>query len=476
MSRGWHLTKSLAGAAFFALALASCAGEAPPFTEPPPNPDSDPFAPCTDPLKCCPASELKCTGSPDRGVICSCKNLWNCDLNQSKCTQHTPVPPGGGGDWKCTWNEFSYKCKGSGDTSGNPPPGGGGWTCKPDSEKGWECTYDYPPNPANKPDGAGKWICVAGAAQLTCERKEPPPTTTTPPGTTPPPGGGVWKCETNAEGKKVCTKQDDNGGLPPGGGTWRCHEGTEGGKKVKVCVGDLPAGSPPPGGGGWTCKQVANSPDSWICTRPIGTNDVPPGGGYWSCKSGTEFGGTKCSQVDQPPTPPGPYPKPGEKCVPGRKMWCDGLQYCGWGQITCKPDGSWPTRVVNGKSVLDCQELASERRPDNLCGCFHFYFNPVCCESPDCIVPENPPAVPFCTTKQKELEAAGKWGQLCSFCDPRKPACQNGGRCIITNSMETFCGSACSGNSCPTGFSCLPIKVGGGTTNQCVPADFSCYF
>ena len=65
-----------------------------------------------------------------------------------------------------------------------------------------------------------------------------------------------------------------------------------------------------------------------------------------------------------PVAPPTPFPKPGDVCVPGTQRWCDGLSFCGWGMITCLPDGSWPTTVKNGKVMLDCQERADGKRPN----------------------------------------------------------------------------------------------------------------
>ena len=146
--------------------------------------------------------------------------------------------------------------------------------------------------------------------------------------------------------------------------------------------------------------------------------------------------------------------------------WCDGLKFCGWGTITCKPDGTWPTRTVGGKVLLDCVERADGKRPDTACACYHFYFNPKCCERPDCMIPDG---------KDGQICAPSKGG-TCDYCNPQKPECKGGGICAVSNSMETFCTQPCAANkSCPTGMICMPVKNQGTTSNQCIPSDFSCY-
>ena len=42
---------------------------------------------------------------------------------------------------------------------------------------------------------------------------------------------------------------------------------------------------------------------------------------------------------------------------------------------------------VNGKVMLDCQEsMAKGKVPNTVCACYHFFFNPACCERKDCIM------------------------------------------------------------------------------------------
>ena len=416
----------------------------------------DPFAACTDPQRCCPLEELRCEGDgPDGLIFCTCDGLWDCSVNPNKCEAEQPIP--GGGTWDCYWTEFQYSCT-QGGTEANPPPGGGRWTCVwSGSESLWRCNRNETPNPSNLPQGAGAWRCEVDAenGRLVCERKE---------GSTPPPtGGGEWDC-VERDGHQECTRKDDNGGLPPGGGTWRCSRIDVGGQLAWVCHAEVPKGDTPPGGGGWNCERISGDAemDIYRCVKPEGSGDTPPGGGNWACSRGTEFNGTRCVEVKDKPVP---VPKPGDVCVPGTRMWCDGLQYCGWGQVTCKPDGSWPTTTVSGRTVVDCQELASGERPNTTCACYHFYFNAACCERQDCLV--EPSAKGQLCPKSA--------GALCDYCNPQKPECKGAGAyCLVTNSMETFCGQACAGPSdCPANYKCVEVKDR--SEKQCIPSDFSCY-
>jgi hypothetical protein len=441
-----------------------------------PGPGTQSYEPCTDYRLCCPEAEVRCEGNVDTGLVCTCDGLWDCDQNKEKCEQKKPTPPGGG-TWDCSWSEFTYVCKGGGSKSN--PPGGSAWDCTwNQGEKRWICKTE-PPNPSNKPSGTSVWKCAPDNSRdkLKCERgktPEPPigggktdagvPKPDNGPGIKPPPtGSGDWKCTKNAQGKDVCTK---SGGLPPGGGDWNCHL-TEFG--LWVCIGENVPGNPG-GGGGWDCeKKTQGSESYWRCTKPNKPgDDTPPGGGTWACEKKSEFG-TKCEKTDKPPQPPGLYPKPGEICTPGVKRWCDGLQYCGWGQMTCKPDGTWPTKIHNGKQVYDCTEMANGARPNTKCACYHFYYNGDCCERPDCIVPQDKPGGQIC----------GKsGGKLCDFCNPQKPECNEaGGKCVVTNKGEAFCGKGCSGGSpCPSGYSCRTLTSRTGISYQCIPSDASCYY
>jgi hypothetical protein len=459
-----------AGTLVVVFLMASCQGDNPTIGPDPVDPDADPFAPCTDYQKCCPAEKMVCTGDPDTGIVCSCSDLWDCSKNPNKCEQPLPAPPGGG-DWTCAWTEFKYTC-----TKKMPPPGdkgenpqtldgGAGWYCQwVDSEFSWQCTRTPPVPSNNGVAGAGVWKCTVQGTKLVCERsgdqKEPV-------------GGGQWTCTTDKEtGKVTCKKDDDNHGLPPGGGgTWQCNKTIINGVATWVCYG---TSDTPPGGGGWDCTKLDGEFNKWKCTKPEDTGDTPPGGGWYSCMKGTEFAGTTCEKVPSPPTPPGVTPKPGEKCLIGEKMWCDGAVFCGWGQVMCDPaTNTWKTKTIkqaDGKDVvvLDCSEdTAGGKRPNTYCACYHFYFNAACCERPDCIVPPG-------TTGQ--ICPASKGG-LCDYCNPRQSECKEAGaKCIVTNSHETFCGRMCSPQvPCPSGYQCLAVK-GTVPTSQCMPNDLSCYY
>ena len=441
------------------LLLAACQGDLP---DNPPKTDSgtpnDPYAPCTDPMKCCSQEKLVCVGDPDGKIVCGCSDLWDCSKNPKKCEQDFPVPPGGSG-WECTWTEFKYTCVMKSPNGPGEPPGGGEWTCKwNDKEFQWECT-STPPNPSNQPEGTSVWQCSIVDKKLVCEKKG---TTSTPPA-----GSGIWKCTKDASGREICQKEDENGGLPPGGSNWKCNQTTIDGVVTWVCVGQSEGN---PGGNGWNCTKMDEF-NTWKCEKPQQSGDIPPGGGWFACTKGSEFGGTQCEKVPEEPTPPTATPKPGDLCIVGEKLWCDGLQYCGWGQVQCDPaTGKWKTKIINGKEVLDCQELASGERPNTVCACYHFFFNPTCCERPDCIVP----------TDSKGQICPASAGQLCDYCSPmaQPSECkESGAKCIVTNNHETFCGRLCDASKpCPNDYMCMTVKLQVGTTNQCVPADFSCYY
>ena len=406
---------------------------------------------------CPPPGKTKCVGyGPDKGMVCTCEGLFDCAADPNKCTGGRPVPPGGGG-WNCSWtSEYKYTCEKKG--SKDSPPGGNDWFCKwNDKEFKWECTRLTTP----VPPGDGGWACKVDneTKKIDCTKTG---------AKTPPPGGGSWDCKT-VSGEKVCTKKGDSG-LPPGGSDWKCNKTTVNGIPTWVCWGKTTKGGKPPGGSGWQCKKVKTEGNSDIykCEKPDTKNDYPPGGGWYSCVKGSEFDGTKCVKVPTEPKPPTPTPKPGQKCAPDTRMWCDGLQYCGWGQVKCLPSGEWETKIVNGKKVLNCQELSNGLRPNTVCACYHFFFNPTCCERPDCIVPKG--------SKGQICPKSG--GKLCDYCNPQKPECvEAGAKCIVTNAHETFCGRLCSSNAnCPTGYVCMNVKLKVGSTKQCIPADFSCYY
>lgn len=430
------------------LTILGCQGELP--ADVPRTPD--PYAPCTDKQRCCATENLDCKGGMDlTGVTCTCRGLWDCSKNPSKCEADLPDPDGTGG-WGCTWTEFLYQCSKKG-SKGTAPDGYNNWSCKfLDAESKWVCKRNKIPNPTNGPNGLGVWKCKPVGDKLACER-----------GVTPPPCcGGSWSCKGD-----LCTKKDPTGGLPPGGGTWKCHLMIDAnGKKLWVCAG---SSATPPGGGGWTCHQLKTEFGKTIysCKKPHGPGDVPPGGGWYSCVKGTEFGGTKCVKVPKNPAPPDP--EKGGTCKVGERLWCDGLIYCGWGQVECDPTtGKWKMKTVNNKQMLDCTEKkAGGKVPSTVCACYHTYYNPGCCERSDCIVPPG-------TSGQVCKPSPGK---LCDPCNPMNPECKGAGaKCVVTNSNETFCGQDCSSKPCPAGYTCVTAQQKGVFFKQCIPADGSCYY
>lgn len=290
-----------------------------------------------------------------------------------------------------------------------------------------------------------------------------------------------WTCTGSKIGD---TCRADFATLPPiNASPWRCHQANG----AWHCDGrspmhGVPVPPPPVCSEGWSCEQITiegSSPDGTLpypgydrvdrCSRPVDYRDTPPGRTV-ACVRGTAFSGTRCEIVAAPPTTPGRYPPPADRCTPGARRWCEGLQYDGWGITTCTPEGRWPTITVNGKQIYDCQELSDGRRPDTLCACYHFYPNYSCCERADCMV-----AVRDDGSTSDQLCAKSE-GKLCDRCNPQKPECAApGSACLVTNSVESFCGEDCSGGkTCPDGYECRPVKKG--TLEQCVPKDLSCYY
>ena len=69
-------------------------------------------------------------------------------------------------------------------------------------------------------------------------------------------------------------------------------------------------------------------------------------------------------------------------------------------------------------------------------------------------------------------------GKLCDPCNPAKPECTgSGSQCVVTNAHETYCGTLCSTHlDCPAGYGCMTVKLKQGSTRQCIPKDYSCYY
>lgn len=383
----------------------------------------------------CPPEKLICVGDIDDGMICKCEDeVWDiCVKNPGKCAP-MPVPPSGGTDWECTWSEFIYKCTRGGKDS---PPGGSGWTCAwSDLEQQWECVRDDVP----VPPGGGEWLCQVDneTKKLVCAPKKPV-------------GNNEWTC--NADGS-ICTNSSE---VPSGGSSWKCHKTDA---TTWVCYGESQT---PPGGSGWQCQQMPElGQDIYKCVKK--GDDLPPGGSSWTCVMGSEFGGKRCDKV-----PPRVPPAVGGKCKVLERAWCDGNLYCGWGQVECDPKtNTWKTKKTStGDVILDCTEI-NDLRPNTVCACYFFFYNPACCERPDCIIPAG----------SKGQVCPKSPGKLCDYCDPRTNECtEPGGKCIVSPKKETFCGKACSASSpCPPGYTCTKVKVKVGYVTQCVPPDLSCYY
>ena len=378
---------------------------------------------CANGTGCCSAEELVCTGNPDGDTACACFRSWDCEkaVKPEKCTQATADTPDGQSGWTCRVEGGREICT---RPTGGVPSGRNGWTCV-ESGAGAECA-----RVTNTPDGSASWSCAYQGAGKTCVATSGGDSPSSP--AAGPSGGDSWSCQKDELGREVCKKA----GEVPGAGSWMCvwKNGSI------VCEG---TSSSPPGGNGWTCTQNSET-GVWTCTKPQGPGDTPPGGGTWSCTSSSELGGAQCVQT--------PSPKSGQKCIPGQKRWCDGEIYCGYGIQVCAPDGTWDET---------CTERADGKRPSTVCACYHFYFNPQCCETPDCIVPSGTDGQ-ICPASQ---------GGYCDYCNPQQPECK-AGKCIVTPQNEAYCGQDCAGGKpCPAGSACKGVdgKV------QCVPTDGSCY-
>lgn len=265
-------------------------------------------------------------------------------------------------------------------------------------------------------------------------------------------GQPTWTCS-----GETCRRNDESGGLPVSGSDWKCSLATLASRASWICYGRADTD---PTDCGWSCDRPEGEDALWRCKKPDDADDHPPlSGKHFACMKGSAVGGTRCDIASG-----------ADSCNVGEKRWCDGLQYSGWGQVACDPaTRKW--KMVwssHGTETLACEENAEGRRPNTVCACYHFYFNPHCCERPDCVVPPGG-AGQLCPTSS---------GRLCSYCNPQKPTCaEPGARCVITNSHESFCARLCdAATPCPGGYHCQAGKMHGVAFQQCVPDDFSCYF
>ncbi len=400
----------------------------------------------------CPAGYKLSCSSPDHPGICVCE--WQCKKTSATRCEGVIITPPDGEQWVCAWaGPTSYSCSRSG-AKEQIPDAGKQWLCSFDAAAAaWTCRLIKFPLPSW---GSG-WSCAVDEVRkkLVCR--------TSSSGN----DAGVypnWSCKT-VTGRKICQRLDGTHGLPAGGKGWRCNRAKKAGVAFWYCYGQAVGGAPP-GGAGYTCvKKDEVGKGIWQCRRPVSPADRPPGGGKWACGMSAALAGTQCEEVSWDPDA---MPRVTSPCPPGATMWCDGLQYDGWGTVRCLSSGKWATRTINGKAVFDCKENAGGLRPDTLCACYHFFTNYDCCERADCVLPPG----------AKGKTCAAGHGGLCSACNPLKPGCTEAKAvCVVTNSHETYCGRGCAdGTACPAGYKCMTIKLKIGTDKQCIPQDQSCYY
>jgi hypothetical protein len=275
-----------------------------------------------------------------------------------------------------------------------------------------------------------------------------------------------WSCAKGSFGQEVC-RSSEAANLPRGLAGTTCHVVAAGTASARwTCSGTLTTAGAL-GGCGWQCAKMEGG--LVRCERAVSRADFPPqasfpclpeSGPCFACARSERLGGTQCEAL----------PKEKE-CFPGQLRWCAGLSYGPIGVVKCLPDGKWETiNTGGGMPALACYEYSDARVPATHCACYHYYFNPICCERPDCVVPDG--------EKDKPYFCKSSAGQLCDPCWPSKPSCvEPGAKCLVTNQHETFCGRPCASEPCPAGYLCLEVKSSGGSsTMQCAPDGYSCYF
>ena len=224
-------------------------------------------------------------------------------------------------------------------------------------------------------------------------------------------GGANWMCTMPRSVLQRCTLSGGTRGLPDNGSGWLCQRSGKTGAKVWTCFGPRRVNS-----GGWSCARFGTwaAKPLYRCVRPESSCDMPTKPGGWVCVKGSAFGGTMCEWSI------------GKGCLPGTRRWCDDATYDGYGVATCKQDGTWPTRTVNGKQVSDCQVMSDGRRPQTVCACYHFWFTSSCCEREDCLIPKG---------SNGHICPVSAW-TLCSHCNPlsKTPCAEPGAICVTTNS------------------------------------------
>jgi len=373
-----------------------------------------------------------CPVDPDCAIggdcsLYECPDYWLCEdlasgIEGKRCTNPGPDYPDDG-NWDCEQVGNSVRC-----TSDHYPDDGGGgdWNCERIDDL-VVCTDDTPGYP-DEP-GEGPWNCFFEGEFRICESGRTPG------------DGGDWFCYDTPDGRE-CRQRNPE--YPDDSREWDCHDNPDG-ETVCSAPGDLPDGG---ANGDYDCEDLG---DLVVCTDD--SPDYPDEGGDvpTDCYFADEF--RICGPDDDGPPDGGDY-----ECVAGQQRWCDDAIYCSWGKQTCLPDGSWGPCIeptVTRTGLTD--------RPATECGCRYFYFNDDCCETPDCIIPDDH-APPACESD----------GSLCSYCDTAANCGGPADVCLFARDGYAFCAQDCSDTGCPGGYECQSITTRDGRMNQCVPTSGTC--
>lgn len=373
---------------------------------------------------------------PDQQTQCICPDYWVCTEacggnggNGKVCDQPFPDSPGGSSEWgECEEDEGFITCTGDAETFDDSGLGEG-WNCEVQGEF-VVCTSeeaDYP----DGGDGSG-WDCYYNEGIRICESAD----------------DGEWECETLADGTTECVNDAED---TPDDGDWECFfdNGASGdGDDARICTGHK--GEDDGNGSGYDCFTNVDLFDRCRDETP----EYPDEGGdeEWDCWI-DEFGTTHCTNGGE--SPDGGADEP---CPLGVARWCDGPIFCSWGKQFCNADLRWGP----------CQEEDGDR-PDNSCACRHFYFDPDCCEGPDCVIPPEHIQPTVCESD----------GGLCGYCN-NDDDCDGNGICLEDGHGGTLCGQSCAveegagpgdQGDCPSDFFCAPIRdyYGEVVANQCAP-------
>jgi hypothetical protein len=311
-------------------------------------------------------------------------------------------------------------------TSPQPPGAGhppGSYTC-PATGGGLYC----PPN--GNPGGGGGFDCTATAEILTCNSSG---------GT--PPGNAGWTCTSFQDGSMFCHTPDCNQ-TPAGEIT--CRNGTP---------------PLPPGGNGWTCY---NEQSGLTCTSPpTGGNGGSGGGSGRGGSGGSGTGGSGGGTFGNCPQQ-------------GVKRWCDGQNFCSWGQQECV---SLAGVLLWGPCVEGNPNNPPNPAPNTDCACYYpFSYAPQCCERTDCHV-----------VGERQVPCNVPNGGLCAPCGDDS-SCAPGAMCVrkltmaydpnsmgSINTVMQFCSHSCNADAdCGDANRFACIMPPGSPTRFCVPRSGSC--